>query len=426
MQESRVFKGYWFLPNDPDKKIAGILSFVPFETLKLELIGGFDTPQDYLMNVESEEVDYDDIIWGIDEDAKRITLVNCAKYGKLNLSSEFPMINYTIDYAIIGVHINSWEEKAFFKLEAKLPLFTKWINKRRVSFSTQYSNSDNRRLGFDIKFRTDDHENTVLKIKDNFTIAFKHNCYIPENQLFKREIEEHYTLEIQSEVNVDFWTFILAARKFAKFLTLACRSEIGFDELQLSCKNYYQEYRNGRMFYNPIQLLYIQERPTVLPETKKAKDFLIDYQSIKQDFPEIINNWYGFDRNMSPILQHLIESINNNPVFRSVDFLVICQALEGFHTRFKNHSKISLKDRLQELVTEFSYVNEIKDIPICITVNSRHYYSHLYLEDDREIYKGHELYQLTITLRKLLICCLFKFIGLSDEKITEVMSKNFD
>ncbi|MGK9123913.1 hypothetical protein M1D52_07325 [Olivibacter sp. SA151] len=135
MQEANVFKGYWFIPNKPKQKVAGILHFTPYETLKLELIGGFETPKDSLKNMASDVLTTEDVIWGIDQDAKNITLVNCRKYGSLNFSSEFPMISYTVQHAIIGIHISAWDEKTFFKLNVELPLLTKWVNYRRIGFS---------------------------------------------------------------------------------------------------------------------------------------------------------------------------------------------------------------------------------------------------------------------------------------------------
>lgn len=34
-------KGYWFLPDRPDNKVAGILTYIPKEEIGLELLGGF-------------------------------------------------------------------------------------------------------------------------------------------------------------------------------------------------------------------------------------------------------------------------------------------------------------------------------------------------------------------------------------------------
>src|SRR5690606_14930437 len=89
MKEHIQFKGYWFRPLDSTNKIAGILHFIPYEKIKLELIGGFDKPRDFLKSLAKDEQKHEDIIWGVDENAKMITLINCNRYGRLNFSSEW-------------------------------------------------------------------------------------------------------------------------------------------------------------------------------------------------------------------------------------------------------------------------------------------------------------------------------------------------
>jgi len=41
--ESFDFKGFWWLPNNPSDKLAGICSFTPFEGGELEVIGDFSS-----------------------------------------------------------------------------------------------------------------------------------------------------------------------------------------------------------------------------------------------------------------------------------------------------------------------------------------------------------------------------------------------
>ena len=36
-------KGYWWLPNNPNETVAGVLTYIPNEKITLELIGTFDS-----------------------------------------------------------------------------------------------------------------------------------------------------------------------------------------------------------------------------------------------------------------------------------------------------------------------------------------------------------------------------------------------
>ena len=48
LSEQHIFKGYWWLPNNPEKKVAGVLTYTPAEHILLELIGAFDSDEESL------------------------------------------------------------------------------------------------------------------------------------------------------------------------------------------------------------------------------------------------------------------------------------------------------------------------------------------------------------------------------------------
>ena len=73
------YKGYWYLPSDPEHKVAGILSYVPNESITLELIGSFEKSKTGIISsFEKERVDF---ILGITSDAHEVSLINCFPNG---------------------------------------------------------------------------------------------------------------------------------------------------------------------------------------------------------------------------------------------------------------------------------------------------------------------------------------------------------
>ena len=50
------YKGYWFLPSSPEKKVAGILTYSPNDEIILELIGCFDESLSSLFEQQEEMV----------------------------------------------------------------------------------------------------------------------------------------------------------------------------------------------------------------------------------------------------------------------------------------------------------------------------------------------------------------------------------
>ena len=55
LDQKLEYKGYWYLPSSPEKKIAGNLTYYPNEKIVLELFGGFNTSLSALFNSNSSK-----------------------------------------------------------------------------------------------------------------------------------------------------------------------------------------------------------------------------------------------------------------------------------------------------------------------------------------------------------------------------------
>lgn len=106
LSEGFEYKGYWWRPSAPDKKVAGVLTYKAGDKILLELIGAFGGSVDAItafMNKRDE-----DIIYGTLENAKNVTLVRCFCSGSINLSCPFPIIRYSCAYCVIGNITKVW------------------------------------------------------------------------------------------------------------------------------------------------------------------------------------------------------------------------------------------------------------------------------------------------------------------------------
>ena len=106
------------------------------------------------------------------------------------------------------------------------------------------------------------------------------------------------------------------------------------------------------------------------------------------------------------------------------DFLIIAQALDGYHKRFvnkKNGKDIKkYEEQIKVLLNQFKDVNVIKECNINPEVlkDTRHKYSHLYPDDEESwAVEGDELYWLTEKCKILLTCCILNMMGLTNEEI---------
>ena len=116
LDQKLEYKGYWYLPSSPEKKIAGNLTYYPNEKIVLELFGGFNTNLSSLFN----SVEQEPIIYGNTSDAKEITLLQCSQNVSINLSADFPIISYSCNFMIIGKFVTSLDEKCHYTANIKI------------------------------------------------------------------------------------------------------------------------------------------------------------------------------------------------------------------------------------------------------------------------------------------------------------------
>jgi len=72
MDKPFTVKGYWFLPNQEEQKIAGILSYEPGENIRLELFGSLsgNSLHDFLEHIYWNESTIVPLIYGHTSDGK--------------------------------------------------------------------------------------------------------------------------------------------------------------------------------------------------------------------------------------------------------------------------------------------------------------------------------------------------------------------
>lgn len=417
LDEKLECKGYWWLPNNPNETVAGVLTYIPDEKILLELIGAFDSKKDFIDTLLNENSE--DIIHGLTSDSKELTLVNCHSFGSLNFSCPFPIMKYSCQFLIIGKHLNEFKQKCFYKAYITIPELSYWCSPCALKTTISIDKDDNDISTTTISFKSKSVLINSVPIDDNTTIKIEGGVnYVGD--YFSPNINQHTYIEILKQDNSSIEDFYANIFMFEQFLSLATLHTVNCSKILLYDKTVFQEYNNGQRFYHPIQFFYIQRKVNMCMEIKKH-DFLFDYNLISEQYPKIIHKWYNDKEDIAPIRAHLIDSIQNTKIFSSIDFLIVVQALEGFCTRFRTEA--NLTKMLEAIISEFSDIDKLKDdnIKIKQVVDSRHYYSHFMNKSKKpNTLDGWKLYNLTFKLRKLLICCILKFIGFNNTQINQI------
>lgn len=440
MIEKIEIRGYWYLPNKHEENVAGILTYTPKESIKLELIGAFKGDEDSVKAFLDKQEE--NIIYGISSDAKNITLINCFPSGSVNFSCSFPIINYMCQYLIIGKHISSIEDPSFFKAFVKIPILKYWCHPGALKMTINFNETKSIEH-ITLSFHTITNDNRVsintTQIDQNTLLQLNKSIVYDQSLFFLApKLEQYTSLVITKQENSSIKDFLTLIHTYEHFISLATLDAIECSEIILKDKELYQEFNDGDKHYHNIELHYVQRTNRPLNSKVKNYDFLFDYNIIKDEYSNVIKKWFDVDENIIPIRRHLVESIKKRGVFSSIDFLIVVQALEGYCTRFRKEkikeikvlnpkNKVSLKDMLNIIISEFRCIDKVNDDSVCLeqVVDSRHYYSH-FMEKSKKpnTLDGKDLYDLTHKLRKLLICCILQFMGFEYKKINDIFNKS--
>lgn len=420
------YKGYWYLPHKQENAIAGILTYIPNETLKLELIGALDQSKPNILNLTRK--DHLSVIWGETSEAKKVTLLNCIPSGgNYNFSCSFPILCFSIQYCLIGYHhLEEFEEKVFDWSHVEIPALTTWCFPGALKSYRSSSTSNKSTYQLGVSFCSEELKDPIVSIPINEITILNLMRKVQFHQEAHNAIFKQSTyLKIRKNQKTTVSEFLADIRQYESFMSLASLSELNASKILLYDDTVHQEITENERLYHPTELIYVHNNSEFEP--KKMYSFLFDYSQIKDLYNDIIVKWYNDTSQILPIRTHLIQSLERKRFFSSVDFLIIIQAIEGFCIRFRKEQ--SLKRIVEDILEEFKDIQKVKELKLNIeeVVDSRHYYSHFMNKSNKpKALDGRDLYELTQKLRIILICCVLNQTGFCNKDIDDIFKKSYN
>ncbi|GEM_PF-619326 len=433
------YRGFWYLPSDPENSVAGTVTYYPNERIVLELIGSFG---DSLMDVFKDNKE-ETILYGKASDAKDITLIQCRQSFSLNFSARFPILRFTCDYMIVGKHILGLDEKCQYWAMVRIPELTYWCHPEAIGLN--YLNGDGEKdisriaLSFNIKYRDEENIIDEVQINENTSIVLLRGVNFNESeQRLRPKIEQYTYIEVRKKNTTSIKDLLSDIFMFEQFLSFATLKIVKCSSITLYDQEQYQEGK-GQKYYKAIEVIHaFFDRQDLKSQPTKAYDFLFNHATIKEIYPEILKKWYNEPMELAPIRGHLISSLEKKRVYSSVDFLIVVQSIEGFYRRFrsakyrKEHNiegkaSSKLHSMLTELLSEFSDINLLirNTIDIDAVVDSRIYFSHFMPKTSNlKAIDGWELLEEARKLRILLLCCVLSLLGFNNNQINDLLNKS--
>ena len=406
-------KGVWWLPENPECKIAGMLYHEPLGKTKLDLIGEF-RPNDWLHSFNQTKGE--EVIWGLSSENNDITLLQNFPFATKNTSCPFPVMHYDCQFLIIGKHIKSLKEGGKYSARILFDELSFWYRPNIVK--CKY-NEKEKEIAFISSFNNN--SSIDIQVTENIKFSFDSQISVSQEDMgLTTELTQSTDLVISFTEPTCLQYILNVVKEFEVMLSIATLSHV-------QCKSFYvydesRETEDERK--QKIEIMHHYFREDYKPN-KKFYNYLFTYDDIKTHLSNVLQKWYATE-DIMPIRSHLVDSLNRHGVFSSTDFLIVVQAIEGFYCRFRQDNE-SLRKIIENLVTEFSDVRcvEMEEDDYQKIVDSRHYYSHLLPPGKKtHVVQGKELYELDFKLRKILLCCVLNFMGLDNSTIDCFVAKS--
>ena len=352
----------------------------------------------------SESISNVDVIYGLDADNRNFSifdakLVHTIDFRKFVLKSDYFVIGYESD------PVKSPYEKLYTRCCVEYPYLRDWAFKdvfQQCGISNIFVWDINRGL------------NWVADIEDGIRLRITSSeTHKKEDYKFCVEQTTKVYFESDEPQSINKFTELIA--EFSRFLSIATFSKHSPTAVFLKRK----DARNPHL---------VEQLMFPVKTTDKPLGNVIKFDKIVVEKTEILRRWHDCYEQMAPITKYLEQAVTEQKdEFDTPDFLIIAQALDGYHKRFVNKKDgkdiRKYNEQIEKLLRHFKGVMLLEKCSLDAEVlaHSRHKYSHLIPDEEtknvEKAVDGEELYYLTKKCIVLLTCCVLDNLGLTIEEI---------
>ncbi len=400
-------KGQWWLPEKPDERVAGTLTYVPQEGASLELIGSFTNSVTALTGSFAPE-----IVLG-ESDHGLVTLHDCVQtqftMGATNSS------NLKVRNVLLGHHFLSESDIIFEKLIVRYSSLNEWIN----------------RSGFDKKVLLQnippfERLKVVYESPPSIEAALSADCAVslrfrttPILNHLKEAciLQENYVrLAFARLRNLrDCYETLFHLRNF---LTLAISTPIYPLELQ----GYVADVKL------PIKIFFEQQLMPEELEPVLPFKMLFKYDDVAGKFDLFLKNWYSKKIALKTVYELYFALAYNPHMYTDDRFLNMCRAVEAYHKAMINSKRINLRVRLSDIIDNFWSVASTfvpdKEVFLDIVVHTRNHLTHPDVKPKKNAVSGNALFFAAEQLRLLVEICLLTEAGFTVDEIDGLFATN--
>ncbi len=440
-------KGIWWLPDNKENYITGILKFNPEDGAYLELMGQLSGYDELEAN----------IILGKTSDGKDITLYKCFEVRKIFNSSGFPMTVVFSNIIFEGVHFNTEEDIRFKELSCHYSNLDEWAWMNGMNINVPAPGE------LEISYKLP--SKICADIKDDYVIEVYPSTETPSHCIVQKEasiVQRIFVRVINNQLN-SFEEHRDKLHHMQNFISLGVGEPVSIiDVIGKTEEN--REDHDGYILYPKVTIYFCIKKSSEDYKPILPPSMLFNLKNIKDDFDIIINKWYDKAEVLKPVFNLYFGTLYNSDMYLEQKFSSLIQAIESYHRRTKNNNEIepeqhgmrinniiesvddqykkwlegklaysnepTLRNRLKELLEECGSLLKLsssrkKKSFIGKVCDTRNYFTHYDISLSGKAAKGTELLKLCNILKVIIEFNLLLEIGFDNKKAQELLEEKY-
>jgi len=309
------FKGYWYLPEKPRRKIRGTLRFTPAEGSKLELDGILKPDR----NIENLLEMFDPpIILGVSDKGDPITLRDCFQAGINGQQSSF-----SARFAFIGAHFKTKDDLMFKEIQVQYQHLDEWsgITGFKVELKHQKPRS--------VSVNYTEQEPVILAKKDSYSISVDTSWSVKFPGKESRISQDTFVI-MEFSNRRPFDDCLAFAHVFQNFLTVAIMRPPF--PLSFKMRKDALKVRNGRVVNKAVEI-YFEPVHNYEDKSVSRHKMLFTLKDIQESSSSILENWFSKSESLGSAFNLYFANLYRPNIYTENKFLNLTQALETYHRR---------------------------------------------------------------------------------------------
>jgi hypothetical protein len=331
--ETKKYEGYWWFPDNPDKKVTGTLSINQREGIEVKTIGSL-LPRQALF---SDQIDLlsKEILLGQTVDGKFITLIgiNCTNWNSNSDESSLDLSTaiHTASLAIVGKrHFLSKNEVIFSSAEVRFSLLDEWLCKSGFTFKDEH---DDR--GYPTKFNLEYEYPEVLEFDiDSIEAKFKTNYIFNRNKINLQWQLSHKSFLQLTPIQPQ--TFDWYSKKFdslRRFLIVMTGFPISTGEIVGYGDEFYIYSGSDIKTKEQFQVYVRLSNSFLDTDNKHPTELLINLPLLGTELGTVLNNWFQKSEILDPAVILYVATLSIDLGYSEFRLLNYAQGLEALHRR---------------------------------------------------------------------------------------------